>query len=66
MLWQAHGIDHLVIPTRDYCFAPSLNDLCRAVEFIHGKYFLFRLAFDCFELPFTRVNTYVSNHSVIM
>ncbi|CAN1748347.1 Phosphatidylglycerophosphate phosphatase PTPMT1 [Linum perenne] len=30
-----HGIDHLVLPTRDYCFAPSLRDIYRAVEFIH-------------------------------
>ncbi|XP_065623196.1 phosphatidylglycerophosphate phosphatase PTPMT1-like [Quercus suber] len=35
MSTQAHGIDHLVIPTRDYCFAPSLNDICHAVNFIH-------------------------------
>lgn len=34
-LYYAHGIDHLVIPTRDYCFAPSLNDICHAVNFIH-------------------------------
>ncbi|XP_058764550.1 phosphatidylglycerophosphate phosphatase PTPMT1-like [Vicia villosa] len=34
-LYHAHGIDHLVIPTRDYCFAPPLNDICRAVDFIH-------------------------------
>ncbi|XP_050227522.1 phosphatidylglycerophosphate phosphatase PTPMT1-like [Mercurialis annua] len=34
-LYQAHGIDHLVIPTRDYCFAPSLRDICLAVDFIH-------------------------------
>ena len=34
-LYYAHGIDHLVIPTRDYCFAPSLNDIFRAVDFIH-------------------------------
>ncbi|KAK1667190.1 hypothetical protein QYE76_055349 [Lolium multiflorum] len=34
-LYQAHGIDHLVIATRDYCFAPSLEDICRAIEFIH-------------------------------
>lgn len=32
---QAHGIDHLVIPTRDYLFAPSFVDINRAVEFIH-------------------------------
>ncbi|KAK9275115.1 hypothetical protein L1049_022374 [Liquidambar formosana] len=34
-LYHAHGIDHLVIPTRDYCFAPSLSDICHAVDFIH-------------------------------
>ncbi|KAF5734922.1 putative dual specificity protein phosphatase DSP8 [Tripterygium wilfordii] len=33
-LYHAHGIDHLVIPTRDYCFAPSLSDICKAVDFI--------------------------------
>ncbi|XP_054809178.1 phosphatidylglycerophosphate phosphatase PTPMT1-like [Prosopis cineraria] len=34
-LYHAHGIEHLVIPTRDYCFAPSLRDICRAVDFLH-------------------------------
>lgn len=34
-LYQSNGIGHLVIPTRDYCFAPSLNDICRAVNFIN-------------------------------
>lgn len=34
-LYHAHGIDHLVIPTRDYLFAPSFGDINRAVEFIH-------------------------------
>ncbi|ONK56354.1 uncharacterized protein A4U43_C10F7550 [Asparagus officinalis] len=34
-LYLAHGIEHLVIPTRDYCFAPSLGDICKAVDFIH-------------------------------
>lgn len=38
--WQAHCIDHLVIPTRDYCFAPSLGDICRAVDFICGKRYM--------------------------
>ncbi|KAL7182703.1 hypothetical protein ACSBR1_041398 [Camellia fascicularis] len=32
---EAHGIDHLVLPTRDYLFAPSLSDICQAVDFIH-------------------------------
>ncbi|KAA8526036.1 hypothetical protein F0562_007864 [Nyssa sinensis] len=34
-LYQAYGIDHLVLPTRDYLFAPSLSDICQAVNFIH-------------------------------
>nr|XP_010911526.3 putative dual specificity protein phosphatase DSP8 [Elaeis guineensis] len=34
-LYQNYGIDHLVIPTRDYLFAPSLVDIRRAVDFIH-------------------------------
>ncbi|KAJ6389211.1 hypothetical protein OIU77_027531 [Salix suchowensis] len=34
-LYHAYGINHLMIPTRDYCFAPSLNDICQAVAFIH-------------------------------
>lgn len=34
-LYQDYGIEHLVIPTRDYLFAPSLVDICRAVDFIH-------------------------------
>ncbi|KAL8102496.1 phosphatidylglycerophosphate phosphatase PTPMT2-like [Apium graveolens] len=34
-LYYAHGIEHLVIPTRDYLFAPSFVDITRAVNFIH-------------------------------
>lgn len=34
-LYHAHEIDHLVIPTRDYLFAPSFGDIKRAVDFIH-------------------------------
>ncbi|KAJ4749627.1 dual specificity protein phosphatase family protein [Rhynchospora pubera] len=34
-LYKAHEIDHLVIPTRDYLFAPSFDDINRAVDFIH-------------------------------
>ncbi|XP_042484863.1 phosphatidylglycerophosphate phosphatase PTPMT2-like [Macadamia integrifolia] len=34
-LYHAYRIDHLVIPTRDYLFAPSLTDISRATEFIH-------------------------------
>ncbi|KAG6658345.1 hypothetical protein I3843_04G144100 [Carya illinoinensis] len=33
-LYHEHEIDHLVIPTRDYLFAPSFVDINRAVEFI--------------------------------
>ncbi|XP_023746992.1 phosphatidylglycerophosphate phosphatase PTPMT2 isoform X1 [Lactuca sativa] len=36
-LYHAHGIDHVVIPTRDYLFAPSNVDISKAVEFIHEK-----------------------------
>ncbi|KAI3693541.1 hypothetical protein L1987_76485 [Smallanthus sonchifolius] len=39
-LYRAHGIDHLVLPTRDYLFAPSLDDISEAVNFIHGKMLL--------------------------
>ncbi|EEF50273.1 Protein-tyrosine phosphatase mitochondrial 1, mitochondrial precursor, putative [Ricinus communis] len=34
-LYHAHNIVHLVIPTRDYLFAPSFADICQAVDFIH-------------------------------
>ncbi|MBA0685808.1 hypothetical protein Goari_013454 [Gossypium aridum] len=34
-LYHAHNIHHLVIPTRDYLFAPSFADICQAVDFIH-------------------------------
>jgi hypothetical protein len=34
---QSRGIDHLVIPTRDYMFAPSLVDINQAIDFIHSK-----------------------------
>lgn len=34
-LYHACNIDHLVIPTRDYLFAPSLGDIWQAVDFIH-------------------------------
>ncbi|KAG2410950.1 putative dual specificity protein [Vigna angularis] len=39
-LYRAHGIDHLVIPTRDYLFAPSIVDINQAVQFIHRGCFL--------------------------
>ncbi|KAL1356543.1 hypothetical protein HN51_008546 [Arachis hypogaea] len=34
-LYHTYGIDHLVIPTRDYLFAPSFADISKAVQFIH-------------------------------
>ncbi|CAK9199313.1 unnamed protein product [Sphagnum troendelagicum] len=34
-VYQGHGIDHLVIPTRDYYFAPSFTKIRNAVKFIH-------------------------------
>lgn len=34
-LYKAHGMEHLVIPTRDYLYAPSSDDINRAVDFIH-------------------------------
>ncbi|XP_038682534.1 phosphatidylglycerophosphate phosphatase PTPMT1-like [Tripterygium wilfordii] len=36
-LYRAHCIDHLVIPTRDYLFAPSFTDISQAVDFIRGN-----------------------------
>ncbi|KAF8380555.1 hypothetical protein HHK36_028043 [Tetracentron sinense] len=34
-VFNGHSIDHLVIPTRDYLFAPSFGAICQAVDFIH-------------------------------
>ncbi|OQU75843.1 hypothetical protein SORBI_3010G041500 [Sorghum bicolor] len=34
-MYKSRGIDHLVIPTRDYMFAPSLVDINQAIDFIH-------------------------------
>ncbi|GAB4844295.1 hypothetical protein Ancab_037658 [Ancistrocladus abbreviatus] len=34
-VYHAHNINHLVIPTRDYLFAPSYGDISKAVDFIH-------------------------------
>ncbi|NP_001348080.1 uncharacterized protein LOC100282515 [Zea mays] len=34
-LYQANEIEHLVIPTRDYLFAPSFEDISQAIDFIH-------------------------------
>nr|GMD59388.1 putative dual specificity protein phosphatase DSP8 [Ipomoea batatas] len=36
-LYRDHGINHLVIPTRDYLFAPSFLDISQAVDFIQGN-----------------------------
>nr|XP_025883786.1 putative dual specificity protein phosphatase DSP8 isoform X1 [Solanum lycopersicum] len=36
-LYLDHDINHLVIPTRDYFFAPSDGDIDRAIEFIHSN-----------------------------
>lgn len=36
-LYHDYNIEHLVIPTRDYLFAPSHADISQAVEFIHGN-----------------------------
>ncbi|KAK2980266.1 hypothetical protein RJ640_016944 [Escallonia rubra] len=35
-LFHAHSIEHLVISTRDYVYAPSYGHICQAVDFIHG------------------------------
>eukprot|EP00250_Pteridium_aquilinum_P019506 c24457_g1_i1 orf=217-1446(-) len=34
-LYESQMIKHLVIPTRDYLFAPTFDDIERAVDFIH-------------------------------
>nr|CAB3495252.1 unnamed protein product [Digitaria exilis] len=34
---EAHGIENLVLPTRDYLYAPSFVNLCEAADFIHSK-----------------------------
>lgn len=34
-LYNAYEMEHLVIPTRDYLFAPSIADITQAVDFIH-------------------------------
>ncbi|CAM0877505.1 unnamed protein product [Alopecurus aequalis] len=34
-LYAEHDMENLVLPTRDYLYAPSPDDLRRAVEFIH-------------------------------
>ncbi|KAF8034161.1 hypothetical protein BT93_C0438 [Corymbia citriodora subsp. variegata] len=34
-LYRDYEIDHLVIPTRDYLYSPSLADIDQAVDFIH-------------------------------
>ncbi|GLT49472.1 hypothetical protein SLA2020_230240 [Shorea laevis] len=44
-LYHAHGIEHLVIPTRDYLFAPSPADIRQAVDFIHKNAFCGRTTY---------------------
>ncbi|KZV45079.1 hypothetical protein F511_29400 [Dorcoceras hygrometricum] len=36
-LYHDYNMEHLVIPTRDYLFAPAYGDICQAVEFIHSN-----------------------------
>ncbi|XP_078447920.1 phosphatidylglycerophosphate phosphatase PTPMT2-like [Wolffia australiana] len=36
-LYAAHGIENLVLPTRDYLFAPSFQAICKGVDFIHSN-----------------------------
>lgn len=50
LVFQAHDIDHLVIPTRDYLFAPSFVDIDRAVNFIHSKRKMFPLLVSSIKL----------------
>ncbi|RZC50013.1 hypothetical protein C5167_018448, partial [Papaver somniferum] len=33
----AFEIDHLMLPTRDYLFGPSYDNICRLVDFIHSN-----------------------------
>jgi hypothetical protein len=37
ILQQGVGIEHLHLPTVDFLFAPDVNDMERAVAFIHGE-----------------------------
>uniref|UniRef100_A0ACD5U0K8 Uncharacterized protein n=1 Tax=Avena sativa TaxID=4498 RepID=A0ACD5U0K8_AVESA len=34
--YLAHGMEHLQIPTPDYYAAPSIEDICGALDFMHG------------------------------
>ncbi|MBA0741269.1 hypothetical protein Gogos_014434 [Gossypium gossypioides] len=68
-LYHAHNIHHLVIPTRDYLFAPSFADICQAVDFIHGICLLAFIVSECslFLLSsntFTCFRLYEENASV--
>ncbi|KAL2928965.1 putative dual specificity protein phosphatase DSP8 [Bienertia sinuspersici] len=36
-MYKDHGMEHLIIPTRDYLYAPSFDDINRAVDFIHSN-----------------------------
>ncbi|KAJ1393572.1 Tyrosine specific protein phosphatases domain [Sesbania bispinosa] len=58
-LYHAHGIDHLVIPTRDYLFAPSSVDISRAVQFIHRGFLLINLILGGVRMQLAEKTTYV-------
>ncbi|XP_021725026.1 putative dual specificity protein phosphatase DSP8 isoform X1 [Chenopodium quinoa] len=34
-MYKAHEMEHLIVPIRDYLYAPSFDDINRAVDFIH-------------------------------
>ncbi|KMT03237.1 hypothetical protein BVRB_8g197840 [Beta vulgaris subsp. vulgaris] len=36
-MYKDHGMEHLIIPTRDYLYAPSFEDINIAVDFIHNN-----------------------------
>ncbi|KAH1209744.1 putative dual specificity protein phosphatase DSP8 [Glycine max] len=57
-LYQAHGIDHLVIPTRDYLYAPSFVDINRAVHtYVEYK---FMTPAAALEYKFIIVNLFIT------
>ena len=44
-------MEHLTIPTTDYLYAPSFDDINAAVDFIHCKYIdMFFYFLDMLEL----------------
>lgn len=62
--FQAHGIDHLVLPTRDYLFAPSFVDISRAVDFIHSELIFLTLVLPALFLEFFSGNMVMHNFSL--